>query len=239
LRKDHRPYIVKKLYADLMKLYVQHFIRPQLESLGEGYRFLMPWHVRVHGAPIEIGKYVNMVAASDSKIRLTIWPRRDGDGSITIGDYCLICPGVRISSAAGIIIGDNSMLANCVYITDSDWHDIYNRTSMGNPVPVNIKENAWIGDSAIICKGVTIGRNSIIGAGSIVTRDVPPNTIAAGNPARPIKELDPNQEMIVRSQWFSNPEGLFSFFDRVDKEQLEENSFLHWFRHLLFPRKGD
>jgi len=239
LRKDHRPYVVKKLFADVMKLYVQHFICPQLEYLGEGYRFLMPWHVKVHGAPIEIGKYVNMVAASDSKIRLTIWPRHDGDGSIKIGDYCLICPGVRISSAAGIVIGDNSMLANRVYITDSDWHDIYNRTSMGNPLPVNIEENAWIGDSAIICKGVTIGRNSIIGAGSIVTRDVPPNTIAAGNPARPIKELDPNQELTVRSQWFGNPEGLFSFFDRVDKEQLKKNSFLHWFRHLLFPRKGD
>ena len=239
MRRDHRPYIVKKLFADLMKVYVHHFIRPQLEHLGEGFRFLMPWYVRIYGAPIEIGKYVNMVASSDSKIRLTIWPCRDGDGGIKIGDYCLICPGVRISSASEIVIGDNSMLANRVYITDSDWHDIYNRTSMGNPVPVHIEENVWIGDSAIICKGVTIGKNSIIGAGSVVTHDVTANTIAAGNPARPIRALDPNQKITPRSQWFSRPDELFQFFDKVDKDQLKQNTFLHWIRYLLIPRKTD
>jgi maltose O-acetyltransferase len=55
---------------------------------------------------------------------------------------------------------------------------------------IDIKENCFIGDSAIILHGVTIGPNSVIGAGSVVTRDIPANTVAAGNPAKVISTLD-------------------------------------------------
>ena len=239
MRRDHRPYIIKKLYGDLQRLYVNHYLRPQMESLGEGFSFLKPWYVKLHGAPISIGTYANVVGSSDGKVRLTIWPKEEGDGRISIGDYCLICPGVRISSAAGITIGDNCMLANGVYLTDSDWHDIYNRTVTGKPIPMKIENNAWIGDSAIVCKGVTIGENSIIGAGSIVTHDVPANAIAAGNPAKVIKHLDPNQTITQRSQWFSNPDRLFEYFDILDRDALEKNTFSHWARTLFFPHHGD
>lgn len=239
MRRDHRPYFIKRYYADLMRLYVSHFLRPQLASLGKGFLFLKPWHMRIHGSPIGIGRYVNIVASSDNKVRLTVWPSDDNQGRIQIGDYCLICPGVRISSAADITIGDNCMLAYGVYLTDSDWHDNYNRTSTGNPVPLTIEENVWIGDSATLCKGVTVGKNSIIGAGAVVTHDVPPNTIAAGNPARVVKHLDPNQKMTPRSEYYSNPEQLFEFFDWVDRDQLKKNTFSHWLRSLLFPREED
>jgi len=222
-----------------MRLYTHHFLCPQLASLGKGFRFLKPWYVRVHGSPIEIGDYMNMVASSDSKVRLTVWPSGDGQGRIQIGDYCLICPGVRISAATEIAIGDNCMLAYGVYVTDSDWHDIYNRTSTGHPVPVRIEENVWIGDSATICKGVTIGKNSIIGAGAVVTHDVVPNAIAAGNPAKVVKHLDPNQKITPRSEYYSDAEQLFEFFDWVDRDQLKKNTFPHWFRSLLSPKEGD
>ena len=78
---------------------------------------------------------------------------------------------------------------------------------MGTTAPVTIEENVWIGDSAIICKGVTIGENSIIGAGAVVSRDIPANTIAAGNPARVVKELDPGEQMTKRDHVFSDPAG--------------------------------
>jgi len=217
---------------------VTHFLKPQLSHLGVGFDFLKPWYVKVHGEPVSIGNYANVVGSSDGKVRLTVWPGSEGGGGILIGDYCLICPGVRISSAAEIIVGDNCMLANGVYLTDSDWHDIYNRTVTGKPAAINLENNAWIGDSAIICKGVTIGENSIVGAGSIATSDVPPNSIAAGNPARVVKRLDPDRAITQRSQWYSNPHQLFEYFDHLDRDELQKNTFAHWLRYLLFPPGG-
>jgi carbonic anhydrase/acetyltransferase-like protein (isoleucine patch superfamily) len=131
------------------------------------------------------------------------------------------------------------MIANNAYITDSDWHDVYNRIIMGRTAPVHIASNVWIGDSAIVCKGVTIGENSIIGAGAVVVDSIPANCVAAGNPARVVKKLDEGEAFTTRAQFFSDPENLFRGFDQVDKELLRENSLLHWLRYLLFPSKED
>jgi len=200
---------------------------------------MKPWNVRLFGAPIEIGDFATVIAAPDNKIRLSVWPAAEGLGRIKIGHYSLICPGVRIGSAHAVNIGDNCMFASNVYISDSDWHDIYNRVSMGTTAPVTIEENVWIGDSAIICKGVTIGENSIIGAGAVVSRDIPANTIAAGNPAQVVKELDPSEQMTKRDQVFSDPARLAREFDILDRAMLKENTFRHWIRYLISPRRDD
>jgi carbonic anhydrase/acetyltransferase-like protein (isoleucine patch superfamily) len=131
------------------------------------------------------------------------------------------------------------MIASNAYITDSDWHDIYDRISIGKTAPIHIEDNVWIGDSAIVCKGVTIGENSIIGAGAVVVDAIPPNCVAAGNPARVVKQLDTSKTITTRAQWFSNPDKLFKDFDKADKELLGENSFFHWLRYLLFPSTRD
>lgn len=238
--KDRRPYYLKRLYFKLQDWYVEHFIRPQLASLGEGYHFIRPWNVHIFGTPIEIGNYTHVICASDSSIRLVIWSKDDSCGSIKIGNYCLVSPGVRITSASRIEIGDNCMLANGVFLTDADWHGIYDRLeSIGNCAPVVLKENVWIGDCATVCKGVTIGQNSIVGAGSVVTTDIPPNCIAAGNPAKIVKELDPSIEMTKRQKMFENPVELETYMNAFDKGFLKQNSTLGWLRTLLFPRKGD
>jgi acetyltransferase-like isoleucine patch superfamily enzyme len=239
LRRDHRPYYIKKAYQKIQEFYVNHFLRPQLKSLGKGFTFLRPWYVEIFGAPIELGDYVNVVASSDRRVRLAIWSDQKGKGRIRVGDYCLICSGVRIGSADEIRIGDNSMIASGVYITDSDWHDIYNRISIGKTAPIRIENNVWVGDSAIVCKGVTIGENSIIGAGAVVVDSVPANCVAAGNPAKVVKKLDIEESFTTRAQFFSDPDKLFEGFDQTDKALLRENSILHWLRYLLFPAKGD
>lgn len=238
--KDHRPYSVKKAYRKFETFYVNHFLRPQFESLGPGFTFMKPWYVEIFGEPIVIGRSVNVIAAPDMRVRLSVWSHREGEGRITIGDYCLICPGVRLGSATEISIADNCMLANGAYVTDSDWHDIYNRIVPSDRcAPIRIEENAWIGDHAVVCKGVTIGRNSIVGAGAVVVNDVPPNTIAAGNPARVVKHLDPNEKITTREAWFSDPVKLSKDIDRLDKLMLKDNTFFSWFRHMLFPARGD
>lgn len=221
---------------------MKHFLEPQLESLGKEPSFIKPWLIEVFGSPIKIGDYVNIIASSDSRVRLTVWPTnpdKEDEGRITIGSYCVVCPGCRISSALEITIGDSTMLANNVYITDNDWHDIYNRAATGNPKPVRIEDNVWLGDSVIVCKGVTIGKNSVIGAGAVVAKDIPANVVAAGNPAKVIKELDPNEQITPRSLWYSNPDQLFLYFDMIDKDKLKNNTCLGWLRSMLKPTQKD
>ena len=74
-------------------------------------------------------------------------------------------------AADSISIGDSCMFGHGACITDADWHGIYDRTKVvGDPRPVVLEENVWIGEDAMICKGVKIGANSIIGARSVVTK---------------------------------------------------------------------
>ena len=240
MKKDHRPYFVKRFDLALQKWYVKKFLRPQFEYLGKGFTFMKPWYVEVFGGPIILGDYANVIATPDLRPRFTIWSENDEEGLIRIGKHCLICPGVRISAARRIEIGDNCMMAQNCYITDSDWHSTYDRTmAFGQSAPVSIGHNVWIGDGVIVCKGVAVGDNSIIGAGAVVVRDVPPNAVAAGNPAVVVRQLDSEQEMVTRAHWFSNPSELEAEIDRLDRRNLQGNSLAGWIRSLLFPQKGD
>lgn len=106
---------------------------------------------------------------------------------ISIGDNCSFS-GVSIWSFKSINIGNNVRVgANCV-IMDGDAHQNDPRAGVNSPIV--IEDNVWIGTNVIVLKGVTIGKNSLIGAGSIVTKDIPANVVAAGNPCRVVKQLD-------------------------------------------------
>jgi len=72
-----------------------------------------------------------------------------------------------------------------------------------------------------------------------VVDSVPANRVAAGNPAKIVKQLDGGEACTTRAQFFSNPEKLFKGFDQIDKEYLRENTFFHWLRYLLFPNNKD
>ena len=132
------------------------------------------------------------------------------------------------------------MMAQGAFITDSDWHGVYNRSlSVGNSAPVRIGRNAWIGDSAIVTKGVTIGRNSIVGAGAVVVRDVPSNVVVAGNPAVIVKELDPDRPIVTRGDWMAEPAELAAQFAAIDRERMKDNTWRGWLRSLIRPVAGD
>ena len=93
-------------------------------------------------------------------------------------------PGSRISASDEIVLGDGCMLANGVYITDSDWHGLYERINRAqDPTPVYLGHNVWVGDHATILKGVTIGEKSVVAARAGGTHDVPANSAVTGNPA--------------------------------------------------------
>ena len=187
------------------------------------------------GTNISIDDYPTLIGAPDAFMQFTAWNVGGWHGSIEIGKYCLITPGVRIMAAEKILIGDSCMIAHGAYISDADWHGIYDRAEpVGKTKPVILEDNVWIGDSAIICKGVRIGKNSIIGAGSVVTKDVPSNTIFAGNPAKFVKAIDKNN-FNTRADFFNDPKKLAMDFDALDKHTLNKNSLFGWLKSLTFP----
>lgn len=98
----------------------------------------------------------------------------------------------KIYCSKNIQIGNKVAISEGVIIRDSDVHKIYdnkeNRKLKENTLPIIIKDNVWIGMNSIILKGITIGENAIIAAGAVVTKDVPPNVIVAGNPAKIVRE---------------------------------------------------
>jgi len=107
------------------------------------------------------------------------------DAVISIEDNCgfsgtVIGAFVKIEIKSGAKCGANTL------ITDSDWHLEDKRA--GLPSPVIIEDNVWLGEGVKVLKGVTIGKNSVIGAGSVVSKSIPANVVAAGNPCKIIKE---------------------------------------------------
>lgn len=109
---------------------------------------------------------------------------------MTIGKNVIINKGATILSPGKVEIEDNVLIGPEVKIATVD-HDFYDRHNLLHFGKVTIKENAWIGIGAIICPGVTIGKNAVVAAGAVVTKNVPDNVVVGGNPARFIKELDP------------------------------------------------
>ena len=214
---------------------MRHFLKPQFKHLGKGGAYFKPRYIKVFGYNVSIDDYPTIIGASDAKVQLTAWNIGDHKGEISIGKYSLITPGVRIISAEKIEIGDACMIAHGAYISDADWHGIYDRAEpVGKTKPIKFEDNVWIGDSAIICKGVTIGKNSIIGAGAVVTKDVPENCVFAGNPAKLVKKLDQG-EFNTRKDFFKDPKKLAYDFDMLDRYSLQNNTFINWLKSIIFP----
>ncbi len=110
---------------------------------------------------------------------------------IKIGENCGFS-GTVIGSAKEVLIGRNVRCATNTTIFDTDWHFDDPRT--GPDSPVIIGDNVWLGYNVMVFKGVTIGENTLVGANSIVTKSLPPNVIAAGSPAKVIRNLTPDEQ---------------------------------------------
>lgn len=124
---------------------------------------------------------------------------------ITIGSYCSIGAHNHITATNRIVIGDGFLSGKWVTITDNShgnydvnnpedieqWQTVIpNHRPTVSKGPVIIGQNVWVGDKATILPGVTIGDGAVIGANSVVTKDVPPYSIVGGNPAKVLKQLD-------------------------------------------------
>jgi acetyltransferase-like isoleucine patch superfamily enzyme len=127
------------------------------------------------------------------RVVLSAIGEHDGErAKVSIGDYTSIWYGTVVSARHEITIGRHCAISwNCTII-DNDMHEIVyagglERTQKNSAV--KIQDHVWIGASAIVLKGVTIGENSVVAAGAIVTSDVSPNTLVAGAPAKAIRSI--------------------------------------------------
>ena len=160
------------------------FFRKKTKNIIIGSKSEIEGKIIAHGAgKIFIGGYCWLKSPRYNTIELFA----DYGAEICIGDNVFINQGVRISSQKKIVINDNCLIGDDCIIYDTDWHSIGNAPLKKEQVTIN--KNVWIGARCILLKGVEIGESAIIGAGSVVTKDVPPNCIAAGNPSRVIRKM--------------------------------------------------
>ncbi len=123
-------------------------------------------------------------------------------GRLEIGEHVFINRGATLSASHLIRIGAHSMIGIHSILMDNDLHhsDPDKRYAVPPSKPIIIEHHVWIGARVTILKGVTIGEYAVVGAGSVVTRDIPPYAVAAGNPAKIIRHLPrPNDRQIHRS----------------------------------------
>lgn len=108
-----------------------------------------------------------------------------------IGDCLYANFNLIIVDDTDVSIGDNVMIAPNVTITATGHpvHPDLRRGGTQYSFPVTVEDDVWIGTGVIILPGITIGKNSVIGAGSVVTRDIPPNVVAVGNPCRVLRAI--------------------------------------------------
>lgn len=196
--------LAQRLWFRIKRTWWRLAVMPGLRAAG----IEMGENVQIQGRPIvslaensRIRIGARCVLCSDSQINalginhpVVLRTMRAG-AEIVIGEDTGISGG-SICAASSIRIGAGCLIGANVTLADTDFHALrpanrrYNRNYDEIAVaPIVIEDNVFIGADAFVLKGVTIGKNSVIGAGSIVTRDIPANAIAAGNPAKVVKPV--------------------------------------------------
>jgi acetyltransferase-like isoleucine patch superfamily enzyme len=199
--------IIKKILRFFLDRIKTADIKRKITMKGKNYRF--NWFSAITLAD---GSDRNDIVFGD-----TVWMYghliSQNHGQIVFGNYTKIGNNCLVTAAKSITIGDYTAIGDDVAITDTNEHSInpedrlfmrttdefspYRLWRYAESKPVVIGKNVWIGSKSRINKGVTIGDNSIVAANAVVTKDVPPNSIAAGNPARIVKtDIDQSPRLI-------------------------------------------
>ena len=167
----------------------------QIKSVGPGCRVYHPYYLR-NPQRIHIGRGFS----AQPGLRIEAWNAygdQSYDPQVIIGDNVIMNYDVHIGAISTLRIGNNVLVGSHVLITDhSHGHLTADETDMPtahrslySKGPVIIEDNVWIGEGVRILAGVSVGRNAVIGANSVVTQDVPSGWIVGGVPAKPLFNL--------------------------------------------------
>ena len=192
-------FVINNRMVDALKkahqIFYTSWIRREFASCGKGCDF---WGFSVlRGAKhIHLGNHLYI----GEKVVWEVFDEFQGQyftPSLTFGDGSSFGDGGHITCINRISIGNGVRIGRKVFITDNG-HGIFNREQLELPAnlrplvskgPVIIEDNVWIGEMSCILPGVTIGRGAVIGANAVVTKDIPPYSLAVGNPAHIVKQL--------------------------------------------------
>lgn len=163
-------------------------------TYGVGVRIDAPIRIGGGKGTLNIGNEVWLGWDSAQKLgrgTILLQPRL-AESVITVGAHTQMSNNVTIIAMGEVSIGKNCLIGDMTSIIDCDFHEIDpdERGSGVGPIkPVNIGDNVWIGSRVMILRGVAIGNNSVIGAGSIVTKSIPSNSLAVGVPAKVVRKI--------------------------------------------------
>jgi len=181
---------IRARFLNIERRLVTAYWRRQFAAFGEGSSIDGPLYVN-RPENIAIGRHVRVW----HHVRMESHPKTLESVPLRIGSRCVISPYVHLGAALSLVIGDNVGIGAGVLITDHN-HDFRSVSVpyIDNPTlvaaPVELEESAFVGEGARILPGVTVGKYSIIGAGSVVTRSVPAYHMAVGSPARLVSRFD-------------------------------------------------
>ncbi|GGK63216.1 DapH/DapD/GlmU-related protein [Ornithinimicrobium pekingense] len=143
-----------------------------------------------HG-PARVRELLGLLTGTSIDESVTLFPpfRTDFGRNITLGRRVFINSGCVFQDQGGVKIGDDCLIGhNTVLATLNHDLDPSRRADM-HPTPIVIEDNVWIGSNVTVLAGVRIGANAVVAAASVVTRDVPPDTVVAGTPARVVRSI--------------------------------------------------
>jgi acetyltransferase-like isoleucine patch superfamily enzyme len=178
--------IVRVLTAYVVAKY--RLLRGDRVEFGPGFMANRKLVIKGPGRVV-FGANVNAWAHEERNVIITY----DRGATIRVGSNVRL-NGVGLMAKRGITIGDNCILGSSLLV-DTDFHSV-RRDRATNPhapvlsAPITLCDNVWLAGQTVVLKGVTIGQNSVIGFRAVVTRDVPPDVVVAGNPARVVRTLD-------------------------------------------------
>jgi acetyltransferase-like isoleucine patch superfamily enzyme len=152
-------------------------------AFGRSLVILGPVRFHIRGKAV-FGERL-MVFAQPWKVNIDV----DRGATLTVGDGVFLNGGVSIEAWHDVRIGDNVLMAPFSSIIDDDRHELEPHVPLYKG-PTIIGDDVWLGRNVVVLPGVTVGNGSVIGANSVVTRDILPNSFAAGSPARVIRKLD-------------------------------------------------
>jgi acetyltransferase-like isoleucine patch superfamily enzyme len=182
-------------YAHFWREFLAYGWENRLSTIAGALRFLLRSHqfdsreliLLAHGVSIKKrGKGARLIAGRGVRISPHCVIRVGGSGLLSLGTRTVVGHYTRIMAATQVRIGARCLISWNCSIFDSIGHRmrLQSQDEAEIEAPITIGDDVWIGPYCIIMKGVTIGDNSIIGAGSVIRRDVPPNSLVYGNPAR-------------------------------------------------------
>jgi len=142
--------------------------------------------------PDEVRALFSKLIGKPVDASFTLFPpfTTDFGKNITLGKNIFINSGCRFQDHGGITIGDGALIGHNVVLATLNHDFAPEKRGTTHPAPIVIGKNVWIGSNATVLAGVTIGDNSIVAAGAVVTKDVPADMIVGGDPAKVIKTLE-------------------------------------------------